>query len=453
MPFVTEATVTKSDLKKSVLEAIDARREDIVNLGQDIFEHPELGFKETRTAGVVASFFRGLGLQTTEGLALTGVKASFDHKAGPGPVVALMGELDAVVCPAHPKADKRTGAAHCCGHNIQLAGLVGAAVGLVESRVVEKLGGRIVFLAIPAEEYVELEYRLDLREQRKIEFFGGKQEWIRLGLFDDVDISMIIHALDLEVIRHVVLSGTTSGFIGKTVIYRGREAHAGGAPEKGINALDAAMLGLMAIHAQRATFRDADNVRVHPILTHGGDLVNVVPSRAAIETYVRANNIEAMTDAVTKVDRALKAGADAVGAAVKITSIPGYLPCITPPDLNEIFAANAEGLVGEENVLPASHLAVSTDMGDVMHLMPGHHGWVGGVSGRLHSRDFDIVNPEFAYLTSAKLLALTAVDLLAGEADTAKKVINNFKPRMTKDSYLEFLRSMAGEEIHGKVLG
>ncbi len=441
--------MTKPELKKAVLNTIDSRRQDILNFGQDIFEHPELGFKETRTADAVSSFFRDIGLQTMEGLALTGVKACLDQKKADGPTVALLGELDAVICPDHPQADAYTGAAHSCGHNIQLAGLIGAAIGLIQSGVADKLGGRVVFMAVPAEEYVELEYRMSLREQGKIEFFGGKQEWIRLGYFDDVHTALMVHALDLDVTRHVTLSGTSNGFIGKNIAYKGREAHAGGAPEKGINALDAAIMGLIGIHAQRATFRDMDNVRVHPILTHGGDLVNIVPSYTAIETYVRANNIDAIIDASAKVDRAINAGADAVGAGVKITNVPGYLPCVTDYDLNDILETNAVQLVGADQVMPATHHTVSTDMGDVMHIMPGLHVWVGGVGGSLHTKDFRVLDPEFAYLTSAKLLALTAVDLLANNATSARKIISNHKPHMTREEYLTFLRSLATEQIHG----
>ena len=130
------------------------------------------------------------------------------------------------------------------------------------------------------------------------------------------------------------------GFVAKLIYYKGQEAHAGGAPWLGVNALQAAKIGLMAIDAQRETFQDKDNVRVHPIITKGGDLVNVVPADVRIETFCRANNVPAIQDASMKVNRALKAGADAVGAEVKIVDIPGYMTPYECPEMKAIVEEN-----------------------------------------------------------------------------------------------------------------
>ena len=439
----------RTELKKRVRDVIDAGASRILDFGTRMFEHPELGFKEVRTAETAAEFLRSLGLPTEEGLAITGVKARLEGSGGKErPSVALLGELDAVVCPEHPHADPATSAAHACGHNVQVAGLLGAALGLVESGIADRLDGSVVFMAVPAEEFVEIGYRLSLKEKGDIEFLGGKQEWIRLGHFDDVDMAMMFHALSGDEIRHVQMSGSSNGFVGKTVVFHGKEAHAGGAPERGINALDAAMLGLMGIHAQRSTFKDSDNIRVHPILTHGGDLVNIVPARATIETYVRANNVEAMRETAMKVDRAMRAGADAVGANVTITTVPGYLPCVADPGLSDVFAINALSLLGGDHVYPARHESFSTDMGDVMHLMPGIHAFVGGVAGAMHSKNFAVKDPEFAYLTAAKLMAYTVIDLLADGAESARRILKNHQPLLTKEEYLGFLRSFAQVERH-----
>ena len=103
-------------------------------------------------------------------------------------------------------------------------------------------------------------------------------------------------------------------------------SHAGGAPQLGINALSAAMLALNAIHAQRETFWDKDTIRIHPIITKGGDAVSVVPAEVHMETFVRGGSRDAIIDANMKVDRCLRAGAMAMGAEVEINTIPGYLP-------------------------------------------------------------------------------------------------------------------------------
>src|SRR5438093_10298586 len=137
--------MTRDELKQRVTAAIEANAERIVALGERIRRQPELGFKEVKTAALVADVFRELGLAPRTQLALTGVRADVAGGAGPGPTFALMGELDGLVVSGHPEADATTGAAHACGHNAQVAGLLGAALGLVRSGALQHLAGRVVF--------------------------------------------------------------------------------------------------------------------------------------------------------------------------------------------------------------------------------------------------------------------------------------------------------------------
>jgi metal-dependent amidase/aminoacylase/carboxypeptidase family protein len=163
---------TADELKSRVCAAIDRHGDRITALTEDILRHPELGYKEHRTAALVARTFRDLGLPHTEGLALTGVKASLAGAAD-GPSVAILGELDALPVPGHPFADAETGAAHACGHHAQIGMMLAAAIGFVEAGVAPELAGRLVFMAVPAEEPVEVEWRLELRDAGRIEFVGG----------------------------------------------------------------------------------------------------------------------------------------------------------------------------------------------------------------------------------------------------------------------------------------
>ena len=179
----------------------------------------------------------------------------------------------------------------------------------------------------------------------------------------------------------MTLSLGSNGFVGKTLTYVGREAHAGAAPHLGANALNAAMLGIFGIHAQRETFKDEDHIRVHPIITKGGDLVNIVPADVRIETYVRGARTEAIFEANMKVNRALRAGASAVGAAVEITEIPGYLPLRTCEPLSALFEANAREILGPDGVQVSDFSGGSTDMGDISHVIPAIHPYVGGIAG------------------------------------------------------------------------
>ena len=116
-------------LKRAACAAIDAQAQRLTAFGRDILAHPELGYKETRTAGKVLEAFASLGLTDVTRPARTGVKGWLWR--GAGPRVAVIGELDAVLSPGHPFADKATGAAHACGHNAQLASMLGCAVGLL----------------------------------------------------------------------------------------------------------------------------------------------------------------------------------------------------------------------------------------------------------------------------------------------------------------------------------
>ena len=111
-------------------------------------------------------------------------------------------------------------------------------------------------MAVPAEEYVEIAYRLKLREEGKLHYLGGKQELIYTGAFDDINLAMMVHSAKGCPEPAVYMGESSNGFIGKTIQYLGQEAHAAEAPDQGVNALNAAMLGLMGIHALRETFRD-----------------------------------------------------------------------------------------------------------------------------------------------------------------------------------------------------
>jgi amidohydrolase len=284
--------------------------------------------------------FGRLDLPQRSGLAITGLKAIAEG-GSPGPTVAIIGELDSILVADHPSANRETGAAHCCGHNAQLANMLGAGIALVESGVLPELSGRVALFAVPAEEYVEIEYRSELRRQGKIELLGGKSELVRLGEFDEIDMAMMVHTASKDHMAGIFGSSESSnGFVGKNARFTGRAAHAAGAPHRGVNALYAATVALDAINAQRETYRDEDAVRIHPIISRGGDLVNVIPNDVRLETYVRGKTVEAIESASAKVDRALKAGALALGARVDITTLPGYLPLFNDGRLLELFKGN-----------------------------------------------------------------------------------------------------------------
>ncbi len=437
---------TRDDVKRAVCEAIDRQSEKIVAVGDTIRKNPELGFKEFKTSRLVEDTMREIGLQPKGGLAITGVRGEARGKKD-GPTFALLGELDALVVAGHPVADPQTGAAHACGHNAQVASMLGAAMGLVGAKAFEHLAGRVVFFAVPAEEYGDVAWRVEQARAGKLEFLGGKPELLRLGHFDDVDMAMMIHLTPQREYKKAGLAASNNGCIVKTVRYMGRASHAGGAPHMGINALYAAQIGLAAINAIRETFKDEDSIRVHPIITHGGSQVNVIPADVRIETYVRGKSVEAILDANVRVDRALKAGALALGAQVEIETLPGYLPLFNHDGMGKYFIANASARLGAENVTQMGHRSGSTDMGDISHVMPTLHPYIAGSSGSGHGADYTITDPKLAYIENAKQLALMAVDMLWDDAQSAREIIGAFKPRLSREAYLAFQRGINKTEL------
>src|SRR5919202_1648461 len=437
--------MTSADLKARACRAIDAHAPELEQLARDIFDEPELGFKERRTAALAQAWFDRLGLPHQDGLAITGSKAMLNGGSS-GPTVAILGELDSLLCWEHPDRDPHTGAVHACGHNTQIATMLGVGLGLHE--VVAELAGRVALMAVPAEEYVELEERLVLREAGKLEFLGGKAEMVRLGAFDDVDIAMMVHATARPEDGDLAVGGTNNGMVAKYVRFLGRTSHAGGAPEQGINALSAARVALAGIDAVRETFKDDDHVRVHPIITRGGDVVNAIPADVRLELFCRGASVEAIEQTHRKVDRALKAGALALGASVEITTLPGYLPLFHEPSLVAMFRANAVSLVGPDNVRDKGHGGGSTDMGDISHILPTVHPYAGGATGAGHGADYRIEDYTRAVLNPAKALAMTVIDLLADDAREAKRVKAEFKPRMSKQAYLGYLRRLSTRQLY-----
>lgn len=435
--------LTKEEVKQRVCDAIVAGQERLRTLASAIMDEPELGYKEHKTSQKVQDMFTELGIPFTTGHAITGVKGRLQGGKSKK-TVAMIGELDAIVCHRHPKADPLTGAAHCCGHNVQIANLFAVAMGLQAEGVMEALGGDVVLFAVPAEEMIEVDYRNTLREKGTIKYLGGKQQLIYEGAFDDIHMAMQMHVETADTpTGEMNLGSTSNGFVAKLIEYHGKIAHAAAAPHEGINALNAALMGVMGVHAIRETFKESDYFRFHPIINQGGTLVNCVPDYVQVESYVRASNVQAIVDGNQRVNRALKAGGDAVGATCVIHDLPGYLPMRDNPDMNQLLRSNSEPLFGTENVRQRVHMTASTDMGDVSHLMPVIHPWVGCIEGVLHSAEYNITVPDVAYIKTAQALAMTIVDLLYDEAQIAERILENFDAPLTKETYIELLDSIA----------
>ncbi|MGI5947226.1 MAG: amidohydrolase [Lachnospiraceae bacterium] len=430
--------MTAAKMKQELDDAIEKHREESLEVADEILNHPELGFKEYHTKEVITQFFDRYRIPYTCNHAITGVAGKLRGNANKAHI-CLIGEMDAVNCVGHPYADLNTGAAHACGHHIQIANLLTVAAAFSTTGIMKELAGDLTFMAVPAEEFIDLEIRKELIRQNKIEFPSGKQQLIAEGTFDDIDIAMMLHAQAGEAGRKLFLGGSSLGFMEKEITFLGKEAH-GSTPFDGVNALNAAMIALMSVNANRDTFPEKDRIRVHPIITNGGNAVNTVPGRAVIETYVRAANAEAIVQVAKKVDDCMKAGALALGTDVDIQNQAGYLPLMQDRELSEVIEANARCFMKRDDIQYGIDMVGSTDMGDLSHLIPCIQPTIGGFSGTIHGKDFYSCDQDFNVVTAAKILSFTIVDLLKNGAEQAIAIKKNFHPVFTKQQYLDYLK-------------
>jgi metal-dependent amidase/aminoacylase/carboxypeptidase family protein len=168
--------------------------------------------------------------------------------------------------------------------------------------------------------------------------------------------------------------------------------------------------------------------------------VNVIPNDVRFETMVRGKTAEAIEDAGRKVDRALRAGALAMGAQVEITTLPGYMPLINQRQMADLFRDNFLEFYPADEWRELGHGTWSSDVGDLAHIMPTIEPNVAGFSGTVHGSDWAITDQQLAYILPAKLMAMTIVDLLADGAIGARGILDRYTPPMTKDEYLAFMR-------------
>ncbi|MBR2466549.1 MAG: amidohydrolase [Clostridia bacterium] len=421
-----------------IFEAVEKHRGLILEAERHIWKTPETGYKEFKTSKYMAEKFEELGYSLTYADGITGFYTVIDT-GKEGPEVLVLCELDSVICPEHKDADPETGAVHSCGHNAQCATMLGIAAALKEDGMLDGLSGKIMLCAVPAEELLEIEYRTKLKNEGKIKYFGGKSEFLHRGYFDGVDIAFMVHTS-----YSYSCPGGSVGCIAKRIIYKGKASHAGGSPWDGINALYAANCGINALNAIRETFKDHETIRVHPIITSGGAMVNAIPECAVLESYVRGKNYKAIVRENKKVNRALIGAALSLGANVEIIDTPGYAPNVNDKEMIDVARDAAKIVLGEDLNTSKSYSSGSTDMGDLSCIMPTVHPYCGGARGTAHGNDFEICDPEAACVTNAKWQLAMLRILLENEAERAKKILADFKPLFSsKEEFLSYQDSLA----------
>ena len=425
------------------LRAVERHKGAILAAEKYLWKHPQTGYNEWLADKYLAERFIRAGYELRRAGDIPGFTTVIDT-GRPGPRVLVLGELDSLVCFEHPEADRRTGAVHACGHCAQSAALLGLALALRQPGVMDDMSGSICLCAVPAEELIELEQRDELRRRGVIRYAGGKVEFLHRGYFDGCDMAIMVHTSASDKVFEMNRGG--NGCVIKRIEYTGRAAHAGGSPHLGINALYAAELGIQAVNSLRETFCDGDHIRFHPIITSGGTVVNAIPARVTLESYVRGASLEAIARANSRINRALAASAAAIGAQVRICDRPGYAPLINSPALTAVALQAAREIVDECDVEASDAWSTGcTDMGDLSSVMPVVHPYAGGAAGTGHGSDYRIADPYVACVRSAQLQLVMLARLLENDAAQARHVVGSARPLF--DSFADYFHAMDSFEL------
>lgn len=363
-------------------------RDEMVRIARTIHAAPEIGHREHESSRILAEFLARHGFEVARAVAgmETAFVASFP-KGAKGPTVAFLAEYDAL-----------PGLGHGCAHNLIGTAAAGAAVGL--SKVMAGLAGRVAVLGCPAEE-------------AGVDGAGGKVLLLEKGCFDAVDAALAFHPMPLTTV-----GGETSALVGLEFEFRGVAAHAAGNPWEGINALDAVLQTFNAINALRQHTRD--DVRIHGIVTHGGDAPNIVPERAAARFFIRSASGDTLRETVEKVENCARGAALATGATLSTRLFNRFYESMKSNSvLARVLERNLEtmGLSVEGRKKGKG----STDFGNVSRVVPSCE-----LSIRLgrgifpHTREFlEASNGEEGFgvmMQGAQILASSAMDLLAEPA-------------------------------------
>jgi amidohydrolase len=393
--------------KARIRAAVDGLRGQLLATSHDIHANPELLFKEHRASARLADELEKGGLRVERGVGglPTAFRADIDG-GEPGPTLAILAEYDAL-----------PGIGHACGHNIIATSALGAGLALARSG--QRFAGRVAIIGTPGEEGG-----------------GGKILLAQAGVFDDVDASFMLHPSRSDMVRRSSLASSRV-----ELVFHGKASHAAGAPDLGINALEAVIQTFVGINARRLQMR-AD-ARVHGIITHGGDAVNIIPARASARFSVRARDRAYQRNLIAMLRQAAEAGATSTGARLEWTETRGYDNTVPNPTIADVMARNMAA-IGRKVIEPAPNERMgSTDMGDISQILPAVHAYFAIVPDSIanHTVEFATASAspagDTAVVEGAAALAMTAAELLA-------------EPSLIAQAKAEFSRQLAAGEVAGR---
>ena len=381
-----------------VTQAVDTLHQELVDISLDIHAHPELNYQEYHAAQVLADALERHGFQVERGVGgvETAFRAIMPGGQGDGPTVALLAEYDAL-----------PGIGHGCGHNLIAMSNLGAGLGV--KATLQSLPGRLMVLGTPAEEGG-----------------GGKIRLLDAGVFKDVDVVLSSHPSSNRTILPMDIPKDQSwslAMVGYRYAYHGKAAHAAVVPHEGINALNAVIHLFTGIDALRQHVRE--DVRIHGIITDGGKAANVVPDFAAANFMLRSRDRDYLHEVVEKVRRVAEGAALLTGARLEVLPAHPMYENVRPNQvLVRAARANAEAVGMPIDATPSGWNGggASTDFGNVSQVLPAYYlrfavskDPVPGHSTAMTQAAKSALAHDSAIAT-AKVLALTACDLLANPA-------------------------------------
>ncbi|MGG1575734.1 M20 family metallopeptidase [Fictibacillus sp. NRS-1165] len=383
---MTVISRTAGEIQEQIRTNIDVNRVAYIQTSHEIHDHPEIGNEEVFASSLLASLLQKEGFQVERGVA--GHETAFvarKRSVLDGPSVAFLAEYDAL-----------PGIGHACGHNIIGTSSVAAAIAL--GSVIDEIGGEVAVFGTPAEEGGENG--------------SAKGSFVKHGYLEGVDAALMFHPGNANRI-----TGTSLAVDPLDFEYIGKPAHAAAAPEKGINALDAVIQLFVGINALRQHV--PDDVKIHGIITHGGDAPNIVPEYAKARFYIRAAT-RARLDEVTKKVKAIAEGtALATGAKLNVIAFQNQVDnLLLNRSFDKVFQEQLESLGAQVDISHRSGLG-STDAGNISQVVPTIHPYLQIGPDHIvgHTEEFREAakseQGDQALILGAKALALTGFQLLS----------------------------------------
>lgn len=375
--------MSTSDLKKRAIAAIDARRDELVNISATLHANPEIAFQEFESSALLCDALEKDGFVVARGVGTleTAFRAEARGKRD-GATIAILAEYDAL-----------PDIGHACGHNIIGTAAIGAGIGV--RAVMNQLPGRIVVIGTPAEEGG-----------------GGKIVLLQNGVFDGVDAAMMTHPSGRTLVARGSLASTRL-----TIEFAGKAAHAAAAPADGINALEAVILTFNNVNALRLHLKS--DARVHGIITNGGSAANIIPDYASAQFSVRAATQQYASEILQRVIVCAEAAGIATGAQFKYATRPGYAEMIPNSVMARLLGDNWRAMGVPIDALRPNEPMGSTDMGNVSQTVPAIHPYIAigpeGTPGHTPEFRAAAISPggHAGLINAAKGMAMTAIDLLS----------------------------------------